>query len=132
MSSHVGRRADIKAVKVHGQRCVGIMAEDIDIAIESFTEPALPLRRDTRRQGGALWKPVSLLPHPGSRKNFHRAGPTARAADCPVGSHGKKPRRTAEVASDNAMRRTAPHFVADAGRWAAAPIACDLLMENER
>src|SRR6059036_3914159 len=83
---------------------VGIVVEDIDAAIEFFTElglelegrapiegghrryarPARQTRRGARRRSGPVRRHVSALLHPGPRRNSHRACPRARAADFPM------------------------------------------------
>ena len=68
---------------------VGIVVEDFDAAVWFFTEFGLTLEDRMPIEGEwAGRRHLPALLHPGSRRNFHRARPTARAADFPRESHG--------------------------------------------
>ena len=68
---------------------VCIVVEDIDAAVGFFTELGLTLEDRMPIEGEwAGRRHLPALLHPGSRRNSHRARPTARAADFPGEPHG--------------------------------------------
>ena len=62
-------------------------------------------RREARRRSGPVCRHVPALLHPGSRRNSHRACPTARAADFPRESNEPRPLRIKKVRLTRQSRR---------------------------
>ena len=109
---------------------VGIVVEDIDAAIDFFTELGLELEGRAPIEGrwadgvtglrgmrveiamlrtpdghGRLERRVPALLHPGPGRSSHRACPAARAPDLPNGPHEPRGLRTPPSSNGPATRR---------------------------